>query len=108
MPLLTILPKLSSLFILIFGSIAGTALIKKFLETGVSALAGEAKKLSHLPALLLGYAVSLAFVIGVNAGIIPMPANLQSSFTEFQTYLLPLLSKAIYDLFNDLGKKGKQ
>jgi hypothetical protein len=105
--MMDLIPKFSSILILVFGSIAGTALIKRFLQTGISVLAGESRKLSHLPSLILGYVVSLLFVVLVQAGIIPLPANLQSSFNQFQTYLLPLISKAVYDTINDIAKKGK-
>lgn len=103
----SLIPKASSLFVLILGSIGGTALIKWLLEQGAAFMSGEAKKLSHLPSLILGYVVSLAFVVAAQAGIIPLPESLQAQLTQFQTALMPLLAKAIYDTVNDLAKKGK-
>lgn len=97
--------QIASLVILLLGSIGGAAAVKKLLVTLIKKASDTAAAdLPHLGKVVVGYVVSFAFIILVQAGIIPLPDSLKSSFNQLQTYLLPLVAKAIYDFVNDLAK----
>lgn len=96
-----------NLLLVLFSTIAGTSVIRKIIEKLSELVTGQAKKLSYAPKLLIGYAVGFVFITLVDAGTIPVPAGLKPSITQFEQYLFPLISKAIYDLIKELVRKGK-